>query len=71
MSSEATASAEKRPETQDLNNVLTHIKNLEQQKEEEGMMKGGSLEEEYKGESGEGTEEADKGESDKKDAPAK
>ena len=34
MSSEATASAEKRPETQDLNNVLTHIKNLEQQKEE-------------------------------------
>ena len=44
---------------------------LEQQKEEEGMMKGGSLEEEYKGESGEGKEEADKGESDKKDAPAK
>ena len=34
MSSETTASAEKRPETQDLNNVLTHIKNLEQQKEE-------------------------------------
>jgi len=27
-------SAEKRPETQDLNNVLTHIKNLEQQKQE-------------------------------------
>ena len=44
---------------------------LEQQKEEEGMMKGGSLEEEYKGESGEGKEEADKGESDKKEAPAK
>ena len=34
MSSETTATAEKRPETQDLNNVLTHIKNLEQQKEE-------------------------------------
>ena len=44
---------------------------LEQQKEEEGMMKGGSLEEEYKGEPGEGKEEADKGESDKKEAPAK
>ena len=34
MSSESTATPDKRPETQDLNNVLTHIKNLEQQKEE-------------------------------------
>jgi murein L,D-transpeptidase YcbB/YkuD len=29
-----TAPADRRPETQDLNNVLTHIKHLEQQKEE-------------------------------------
>jgi hypothetical protein len=34
MSSENTATADRRPETQDLNNVLTHIKNLEQQKQE-------------------------------------
>ena len=34
MSSDTTATAERRPETQDLNNVLTHIKNLEQQKQE-------------------------------------
>lgn len=34
MSSDTTATAERRPETQDLNNVLSHIKNLEQQKQE-------------------------------------
>ena len=34
MSADAAVIAEKRPETQDLNNVLTHIKNLEQQKQE-------------------------------------
>ena len=34
MSSDNTVSPERRPETQDLNNVLTHIKNLEQQKQE-------------------------------------
>ena len=34
MSADTTASPDRRPETQDLNNVLTHIKNLEQQKEE-------------------------------------
>ena len=34
MSADATAGADRRPETQDLNNVLTHIKHLEQQKED-------------------------------------
>ena len=34
MSADTAVIAEKRPETQDLNNVLTHIKNLEQQKQE-------------------------------------
>ena len=34
MSSDNTAIPERRPETQDLNNVLSHIKNLEQQKQE-------------------------------------
>jgi murein L,D-transpeptidase YcbB/YkuD len=34
MSADATAAAASRPETQDLNNVLTHIKHLEQQKED-------------------------------------
>jgi DNA repair exonuclease SbcCD ATPase subunit len=34
MSSDNTNTTDKRPETQDLNNVLTHIKNLEQQKED-------------------------------------
>ena len=34
MSSDNTVTPERRPETQDLNNVLTHIKNLEQQKQE-------------------------------------
>jgi len=34
MSSDNTAIPERRPETQDLNNVLMHIKNLEQQKQE-------------------------------------
>ena len=32
--SDAPANADRRPETQDLNNVLTHIKHLEQQKED-------------------------------------
>jgi transcriptional/translational regulatory protein YebC/TACO1 len=34
MSTDTTANTERRPETQDLNNVLLHIKNLEQQKQE-------------------------------------
>ncbi len=34
MSSDTPANADRRPETQDLNNVLSHIKNLEQQKQE-------------------------------------
>jgi uncharacterized membrane protein YheB (UPF0754 family) len=34
MSSDTAAIAQKPPETHDLNNVLTHIKNLEQQKQE-------------------------------------
>ena len=34
MSSDTTTIVDRRPETQDLNNVLTHIKNLEQQKQE-------------------------------------
>jgi hypothetical protein len=34
MSSDPAANAQKPPETHDLNNVLTHIKNLEQQKQE-------------------------------------
>jgi hypothetical protein len=34
MSADAPANADRRPETQDLNNVLTHIKHLEQQKED-------------------------------------
>ena len=34
MSSDNTATPDRRPETQDLNNVLLHIKNLEQQKQE-------------------------------------
>jgi len=34
MSSDTPVNADRRPETQDLNNVLTHIKNLEQQKQE-------------------------------------
>jgi hypothetical protein len=34
MSPDNTVTPERRPETQDLNNVLTHIKNLEQQKQE-------------------------------------
>ena len=34
MSSDNTVTPERRPETQDLNNVLTHIKNLEQQKQD-------------------------------------
>jgi hypothetical protein len=34
MSTDTTANVERRPETQDLNNVLLHIKNLEQQKQE-------------------------------------
>ncbi len=34
MSSDTAANAQKTPETHDLNNVLTHIKNLEQQKQE-------------------------------------
>ena len=34
MSSDTPVNADRKPETQDLNNVLTHIKNLEQQKQE-------------------------------------
>jgi hypothetical protein len=34
MSSDTAANAQNAPQTHDLNNVLTHIKNLEQQKQE-------------------------------------
>ena len=34
MSSDNTATPDRRPEAQDLNNVLLHIKNLEQQKQD-------------------------------------